>query len=73
MNDALTIVLHRIHQPHIKEQRSIANQRSKSDCATYLAATRGHNKATMALANKLIHIAWVIVARGALYRPMLIA
>jgi len=38
-----------------------------------LVATRGYNKATMALANKLIRMAWVIVAREAVYRPALIA
>jgi len=32
-------------------------------------ARRGFNKATVALANKLIRIAWVIVARGEQYRP----
>ena len=30
---------------------------------------RGYNKATVALANKLIRMAWVIVARGEHYRP----
>ena len=34
-----------------------------------LVATRGFNKAVVALANKLIRIAWVIVARGESYRP----
>lgn len=32
-------------------------------------ARRGFNKATVALANKLIRIAWVVVARGEHYRP----
>lgn len=31
-------------------------------------AERGHNKAVIALANKLVRIAWVIVARGETYR-----
>lgn len=30
---------------------------------------RGFNKAVVALANKLIRIAWVIIARGEVYRP----
>jgi transposase len=34
-----------------------------------LVATRGFNKATVALANKLVRIAWVIVARGEHYQP----
>lgn len=34
-----------------------------------LVEKRGINKATVALANKLIRIAWVIVARGERYRP----
>lgn len=32
-------------------------------------ARRGRNKATVALANKLMRIAWVIVTRGERYRP----
>jgi len=34
-----------------------------------LVATRGTNKATVALANKVVRIAWVIVARGEHYQP----
>lgn len=34
-----------------------------------LIAERGFNKAVVALANKLVRIAWVIVARGERYRP----
>lgn len=34
-----------------------------------LVATRGTNKATVALANKVVRIAWVIVARGEHYKP----
>lgn len=34
-----------------------------------LVATRGFNKATVALANKLVRIAWVIVVRGEHYQP----
>lgn len=37
-----------------------------------LVARRGFNKAVVALANKLIRIAWVIVARGEEYRPALL-
>ncbi len=35
----------------------------------HLKATRGHNKAVVALANKLVRIAWVIIARGETYQP----
>lgn len=34
-----------------------------------LKAQKGFNKAAVALANKLVRIAWVIVARGERYRP----
>jgi transposase len=34
-----------------------------------LIETRGFNKAVVALANKLIRIAWVIIARGESYQP----
>ena len=34
-----------------------------------LKEKRGYNKATVALANKLIRIAWVIVAKGETYQP----
>lgn len=36
-----------------------------------LVAERGHNKAVVALANKLVRIAWVIVARGEQYQATL--
>ena len=32
-----------------------------------------YNKATVALANKLVRMAWVIVARGEHYRPQAMA
>ena len=31
--------------------------------------TRGFNKAVVALANKLIRVAWVVIARGERYQP----
>lgn len=34
-----------------------------------LVARRGHNRAVVALANKLIRMAWVVVAREEVYRP----
>lgn len=34
-----------------------------------LVASRGFNKAAVALANKLIRIGWVVVSRGETYRP----
>lgn len=36
----------------------------------HLVAERGHNKAVVALANKLVRMAWVIVARGERYQVM---
>lgn len=35
-----------------------------------IKAERGFNKATVALANKLVRMAWVIIARGERYRPI---
>ena len=35
----------------------------------HLVETRGFNKAVVALANKLIRIAWVVIARGERYQP----
>ncbi|WP_347333027.1 IS110 family transposase [Marinimicrobium locisalis] len=35
-----------------------------------IKAQRGVNKATVALANKLVRMAWVIIARGERYRPL---
>lgn len=37
--------------------------------AQALLARRGHNKACVAIANKLARVAWVIVAKGETYRP----
>jgi transposase len=37
--------------------------------AQALKARRGHNKACVAVANKLARIAWVIMAKGEAYRP----
>ncbi len=34
-----------------------------------IKARRGFNKAVVALANKLVRIAWVVIARGEQYRP----
>lgn len=40
-----------------------------SQWINHLVATRGFNKASVALANKMIRIAWVVVRRGEEYRP----
>lgn len=40
-----------------------------SQWINHLVDTRGFNKAVVALANKLIRIAWVIIARGEVYTP----
>jgi transposase len=34
-----------------------------------LVATRGFNKAVVALANKIVRMAWVVIARGEAYQP----
>jgi len=51
----------------------VARAKHKSDTLSRwinrLVATRGFNKAVVALANKLIRIAWVIIARGESYQP----
>jgi hypothetical protein len=36
-----------------------------------LVARRGFNKAAIALTNKMIRIAWVLVTRGERYKPSL--
>lgn len=51
----------------------VIHARRKSDALSRwinrLVETRGFNKAVVALANKLVRIAWVVIARGASYRP----
>jgi transposase len=46
---------------------------TKTDCfslwAQALLERRGHNKACVAVANKMARMAWVIMARGEAYRP----
>ena len=37
--------------------------------AQALKARRGHNKACVAVANKMARTAWVIMAKGETYRP----
>lgn len=54
--------------------RAVVSQAGKkidplSQWINRLVATRGFNKATVALANKVVRIAWVIVARGEHYQP----
>ena len=41
----------------------------QSRWAQKVKTNRGFNKAAVALANKLVRIAWVIIARGETYRP----
>lgn len=45
-------------------------QEALSQWALALQARRGHNRAVIAVANKLIRMAWVIVARQEHYRPL---
>lgn len=54
--------------------RAVVRRAHKKDDAlsrwiNRLVETRGYNKATVALANKLIRMAWVLVARGEEYTP----
>lgn len=52
--------------------RHSANKTDKFSCwAQALKARRGQNKACVAVANKLARIAWVIMAKGERYRPVL--
>lgn len=58
----------------INGARSVVNSAGgKSDALSLwinrLVETRGFNKAVVALANKLIRIAWVVIARGERYQP----
>ncbi len=50
--------------------RTAATQQDRfSRWANALHARRGHNRACVAVANKLARIAWVILAKGESYRP----
>ena len=40
-----------------------------SQWINHLVASRGFNKASVALANKMIRIGWVVVCRGETYNP----
>jgi transposase len=57
--------------------RSVAMQASKKEDSlscwiTKLIERRGFNKAVVALANKLIRIAWAVVSKGERYRSQVI-
>jgi len=58
-----------IHGARAVVQRSGGKTDPLSCWINRLKATRGINKATVALANKLCRIAWVLVRRGESYRP----
>lgn len=51
----------------------VIHAKGKSDSLslwiTRVVKDRGFNKAVLALANKLVRIAWVVIARGARYQP----
>ena len=50
--------------------RYVATKRDRfSRWAQALVARRGHNRACVAVANKLARIAWVVLARGETYKP----
>lgn len=52
--------------------RHSATKTDRFSCwAQALLARRGHNKACVAVANKLARIAWVIMAKGDVYRPVM--
>lgn len=58
-----------IHGARSVVRRSDGKTDPLSGWINRLKATRGVNKATVALANKLCRIAWVLVRRGESYRP----
>lgn len=58
-----------IHGARAVLQHSANKQDSFSRWAQALLARRGHNKACVAVANKMARIAWVIMAKGESYRP----
>ena len=58
----------------INGARSVVNRaRHKDDPLSCwinrIVATRGYNKAVVAMANKMVRVAWVIIARGERYQP----
>lgn len=57
-----------IHGARSVVMRAGKKQDPLSCWITHLVETRGFNKAVVALANKLIRMAWVIIARGEDYR-----
>jgi transposase len=57
-----------IHGARAVIQRSAGKDDPLSQWINKLKAKRGINKATVALANKLIRIAWVIIAKGEVYK-----
>lgn len=59
-----------IHGARSVVQRSDGKSDPLSQWINRLKATRGVNKATVALANKLCRIAWVLVSRGERYQPI---
>lgn len=60
-----------VHGARAVVQRAAGKEDRLSRWINRLVAARGYNKAVVALANKLIRIAWVIVARGERYQAML--
>ena len=53
----------------------VSRAKGKTDALSHwinqLVARRGFNKAAIALTNKMIRIAWVLVTRGERYKPAL--
>ncbi|MEQ5834043.1 IS110 family transposase [Marinobacter sp. NFXS9] len=61
-----------IHGARSVVQRATRKEDALSRWINRLVQTRGYNKAVVALANKLVRMAWVIVARGERYRPAVV-
>lgn len=60
-----------IHGARAVLRHSATKQDRFSRWAQALLARRGHNKACVAVANKMARMAWVIMAKGETYRPAL--
>jgi len=59
-----------IHGARAVVRTAAKKQDALSQWALALQARRGHNRAVVAVANKIIRMAWVIVARQEHYRPV---
>jgi transposase len=58
-----------VHGARAVVRTAKSKQDALSQWALALEARRGHNRAVVAVANKIIRMAWVVVARHEHYRP----